>query len=101
MSSDFCNREMDSEYSFFRLKPAEVCFPYIKKEIIPCLNNEEEFEDVIWVGMMYRYLVFYLGISSKELIKLISPKALDDVASEYELYNIEDAIKEIGEKIKS
>ena len=95
MSSDFCNREIDSVYSFFHFKPPEVIFPYIKKEINCSTTTKEQFEDVVWVGKIYRYLVFTLGIPSKELVKLISPKELDSMSLRYELYNIEDAVKDI------
>jgi hypothetical protein len=44
---------------------------------------------------MYRYLVFELGISSKDLVKKLPPGQLDDLYDVYELYNTEDAVKEI------
>ena len=99
MSSDFCNNEMDSDYSFFHLKPAEVCFPYIEKEVSYLSSSSETINEAMWVGKMYRLLVFKLGISSNKLVKLISPKELDNMAVTYDLYDTEDAVSEIAKEI--
>lgn len=95
MNSDFCNNEMDSECSDFHFKQDTVCVPYIEKEISAQKSSENKFNDVRFVGMVYRYLVFMMNISSKKLITLLSPKELDNMAAYYDCYEISDAAKDI------
>lgn len=99
MNSAFCNREMDSECSFFHFKPAEVCFPYIEKECNLKKAASEEYNDVGWTGMMYRYLVYKLNIPSYKLISILPPKELDSMVYAYELVNTDEAINQIAQKI--
>jgi hypothetical protein len=100
MISDFCNREMDSASSCFHYKSGAVCLPKVeyeyreeKKQPLP--KGESRLDNAGWVGAMYRYLVFELGISSKDLVKKLPPGKLDDLYDAYELYNTEDAVKDI------
>lgn len=98
MRSDFCNREMDSECSYFHFKTAEVCFPYIEKEIGEGRTTGSLIEGSEWVGRIYRYLVFALKMPSKKLIEIIKPKDLDDMYYEYEFDEIEDIIRSLCKK---
>lgn len=100
MNSDFCNREMDSECSFFHFKPSEVCFPYIKKECNLIKSESKEYNDVGWIGMIYRYLVYKLNVPSRELILLIPPRELDKMVYKYELWNTDEAIDAIIKNIE-
>lgn len=99
MNSAFCNREMDSECSFFHFKPAEVCFPYIEKECNLKKSVSGEYNDVGWTGMMYRYLVYKLNISSKKLITILPSKELDNMVYAYELVDTDEAISQIIQKL--
>ena len=73
MHSDFCNREMDAEFSFFHFKMAESCFPYIQQEL-RLKQGADTIGDAYWVGMMYRYLVLATGRPSREIVENISYK---------------------------
>lgn len=94
MHSDFCNREMDAEFSFFHFKMAESCFPYIQQEL-RLKQGADTIGDAYWVGMMYRYLVLATGRPSREIVENISPSDLDDLGVAYECYSSEEAVQEI------
>lgn len=98
MNCDFCNREMDSQCSFFHFKPCEVCMAYIEKECRFIPAKEESFYNAGWVGFIYRHLVFTTGISSREIVEKIPPKELDDLYFSYELYETEDTVRKIIEE---
>lgn len=103
MTSDFCNKEMDSEYSYFHHKGGTTCLPEVEYEYKnekqqPLPKGKSRLNNAGWVGAMYRYLVFELDGSSKNIVRLLHPKDLDNMYYAYELYNIEDAAKEIIEK---
>lgn len=99
MTSDFCNNEMDSDCSFFHFKQAEVCLPYILDEK-KCNMCKDELElDYRFIGMTYRFLVYYTGKKSKDIYKLIPPEELDELSFAYETYEIKDAAKEIADTI--
>lgn len=100
MNSDFCNREMDSECSFFHFQPSEVCFSYIEKECNLIKSESKEYNDVGWIGMIYRYLVYKLNIPSRELTLLIPPRELDKMVYKYELWNTDEAIDAIAKKFE-
>ena len=94
MRSDFCNREMDAECSFFHFKMAESCFPYIQQES-HLEKGPDGIGDAYWIGMMYRYLVFATGHPSRKILEEIPPSDLDDLGVAYECYSAEDAVKDI------
>lgn len=99
MSSDFCNREMDSSDSYFHFKTPEVCFSCLKNELHDFKKGENDFYDVGWVGKMYRYLAYSLEFSSLAVYNLIRPHELDAFAISCELLNEKDAVEEIIKKI--
>ena len=99
MKSEFCNKEMDSEYSYFHGKTDTVCFSCIEHEIgkNKLLKDAgiETLSAPYWVGAIYRYLTLFTGIPSKEIVDIISPEQLDDLSVSYDLYEMEEAAKDI------
>ncbi len=95
MLSDFCNKEMDSDYSYFHLKMPEVNYSYVINEICEVYDDSKDFINAAWVGAIYRYLVFLTGIHSRDIVTMIAPKELDDMALEYETTSIEAAAEMI------
>lgn len=95
MNSDFCNREMDSLDSYYHFKNGTVCLSCLEHETEISKEPYDSYVDVGFVGKIYRYLVYALNIPSKDVIHLISPRELDSLAVEYELYNTSDIVKDI------
>lgn len=100
MLSNFCNQEMDSDYSYFHLKMPEVCYSYVINEICEVHNDSKGFINAAWVGQIYRYLVFLTGIHSRDIVNMISPADLDDMALVYETTSVEDAAEKIVKLLK-
>ena len=69
LASDFCNTEMDAEYSVYQMADVEECMDFINEEIsVPTINEVQYNEDAIWwIGYIYRALHLYSKLSSKEL----------------------------------
>lgn len=99
MFSDFCNREMDSQDSYFHFKTPEVCFTYLKAELHDFKKGKNDFYNVGWVGKMYRYLAYFLESSSLAVYNLIPPHELDAFAISCEMINKKDAVEEIIKKV--
>ncbi len=96
MNSDFCNREMDSEYSYFHYKPDTVCLAYVKKELsIQPSDEGTKLADPWWVGSVYRYISILTGIHSREVVKLLPCALMDDLSASYETMEDEDAARDI------
>lgn len=104
MASEFCNRELDSIYSYFQLKPAEMCVPRIENEYPEGFRKLEgidgRFADVFWVGMMYRRLQWTMEVPSRELVKLIGPHRLDQYQPLYETWPLTDAARDLAGRIR-
>ncbi len=102
MTSDFCNREMDSEWSYYHFKQANVCLPLITGEITK--TTSEKADTVLcnpgWVGGIYRYLAAYSGLSSREVVKILPPAELDDLYYTYENCEYEEAAHDIIRKFQ-
>lgn len=103
MRSDFCNQEMDSVYSYFHCKPDTVCFGYIDKtgmKKITEQNDNPVITDPGWIGSVYRYMVFFSGLSSREIVEMVSPKEMDDFSITYDCWEHEDAAKDILKRLQ-
>lgn len=73
LSSDFCRRAMDSEYSRFQLCDPDECMDFIRPEI-GTFETDLYFDEEVagWIGWMYRFICFQTGISSKKLNEKVS-----------------------------
>ncbi len=75
MTSAFCNREIDSDYSFFQFADVEDWIDFLKKEfkILPDPFTKDRIDTITsgWIGFTYRYLQIKTKISSRELIDKI------------------------------
>ena len=100
MESDFCNKDMDSEYSPFQNELDVPCMEILTKEFsnkkinIPINTNIKYEYCAYYIGFVYRYLQILSGLSSKEIYKKIPFKKM---TLNYFLdhYEYSDAIKEI------
>lgn len=97
MKSDFCNIEMDAEYSAFQNELDCPCMEVIEKEFseknIKIKIDKEHHNRycAFYVGFVYRYLQLLSGWSSKELIERIPFKTM--VLNYYlDHYEYKDAI---------
>lgn len=101
MKSTFCNQEMDSDCSYFHFKPDTVLYAYVEKECSLTMKGESEnICNPGWVGWMYRMLVYKLDIASSEIVDVITPERLDELAISYELFDSEDAVREVAKIAK-
>lgn len=76
LSSDFCNREMDAQYSHFQLEDFGTCSCFFMPQIedkLKMLPDDYMFNlDVAaWIGFTYRQLNIVTGTPSAELVKII------------------------------
>lgn len=105
MKSDFCNQEMDSDYSMFQNEVDTACMEVILKEFskkgITIQSDPEHHYRfcAFYTGFVYRYLQLLSRKSSKELISIIP---FSKMAMNYYLdhYEYKDAIKTICEREK-
>lgn len=100
MESDFCNLEMDSEYSPFQNELDVPCMEVIMNEfsaknIVVPMNDKKRYRYcAYYVGFVYRYLKLLSRLSSKEVYRKIP---FEKMVFEYffDHYEYPDAIKEI------
>ena len=81
MSSDFCAREMDAEYSTMQLADDTVCWERLEPEIGSHLKKCPDglyfdLDVAWWIGFTYRQLAFLTGRPSSEIVKKASFKQL-------------------------
>ena len=100
MKSDFCNREMDSDYSMFQNEVDTACMEVIMKEFkdkgitIPHDSKQHYQYCAFYAGFIYRYLQLLSQKPSREVIDMIP--FMDMVMNYYlDHYEYEDAIKMI------
>lgn len=75
MNSRFCNKEMDTPYSYFQMADPEDAMDYILKEIKPEHNNRHyDRNKIYWIGYMYRYLHIRFGINSSVIYQILPLK---------------------------
>lgn len=69
LASEFCNREMDSEYSSFHFGDAREIMEIVEgvTELQTGDNAGITGSDAAWAGEMYRWLAIHVEITSKEL----------------------------------
>ena len=70
LTSHFCARSFDTEYSRFQNEEEDVSMEYLLREISPDKEKTDNiFDDNIafWIGFIYRFLYFQTGISSAKL----------------------------------
>ena len=85
MESDFCNREMDSNYSWFHLQPPGQSMDFIDKEIPLKTKKDWTYTtkyiyspDIAWwIGFTYRHLALVTKLQSREIVKLIPMDVLE------------------------
>ncbi len=76
LSSVFCKRSMDTEYSRFQVADALECadfyMPEIESQLVKFSDNRT-FDIAIagWIGFTYRQLYIETGVYSAELIKIV------------------------------
>lgn len=109
LSSDFCNREMDAEYSHFQLEDVGTCAAFFMPQIedkLQMLPDDRMFDlDVAaWIGFTYRQLNIVTGTSSTELSNIIPFERMcacyaglhtidEDMAVERLIENHQDVLK--------
>ena len=79
LSSSFCERAMDSDYSRFQFSNAEECLDFIIPEIGDMENSWEFYFDpnvAYWIGWTYRHVASSAGIPSNELVKVLPFNAM-------------------------
>ena len=84
MTSEFCNITMDAKYSYEQLSPVSELLDDIEP-LIPKPNPHCEKispESAYWIGFMYRYYSRKYNISSRNLVKKISPETMLNIESE-------------------
>lgn len=80
MSSPFCQKEMDSDYSCFHLSFPEEILDFLLPQIGPLRKFEpgQYFSNDVanWLGFTYRQLQIQTQVASKELVQLLPPGKL-------------------------
>ncbi len=76
LSSDFCKRAMDTDYSRFQVEDVYECADFYMPEIenrLVKFSDNRTFDIAIagWVGFTYRQLYIETGVYSAELIKIV------------------------------
>ncbi len=100
MTSDFCNLEMDSDYSPFQNELDVPCMEVISNEFrtkgikIPVDAQKSYRYCAYYIGFVYRYLQVLSGLSSKELVLRI-PYEKMRLQYFFDHYEYVDAIKTI------
>ena len=90
LTSNFCQRSMDAEYSRFQIEFPQECLDFIYPEIKEQLRPRDEivdYEKVYWAGYMYRALQLLTGLSSNKLQRKIP---CDKLLSTYSGLHVED-----------
>ena len=86
LNSDFCLREIDSDYSVFQLEWLSTIL--VVSDVEPRIDDTCEtcWEPAVgyWVGYMYRYLHYLTLLNSREIIKNIPVEVMCD---HYEAYH--------------
>ena len=109
LSSDFCRRAMDTNYSRFLLEDTEECADFFMPEIGHMLtkvsdNKMFNLDVAAWIGFTYRQLYIETGTPSAELIKIIPFERMcacyaglhtidEEVAAERLIENHSDVLK--------
>jgi hypothetical protein len=96
--SDFCNREMDSEYSVFQredpLQILDFVIPQIGDLVEPV--DDGVYVDAYDLGYLYRYLHFSTGLSSREIVEKIDTKSMIKELSRRTDWNIDEVAKAVA-----
>lgn len=74
LSSHFCERSFDTEYSRFQTEDEDVSMDYLLREITPAKESGDMMmiEDAaFWIGYMYRRLYIDLGIPSRIIKEMV------------------------------
>lgn len=114
LSSDFCSRQFDTDYSHYQYAPSVEIFenvsPEIESDLIKKQGVNEDIDVVKFVGYMYRFLYYATSVPSKELVKIVpymdvekhydsslmlSPEYIaDDICKNYGLTIVDNDVKE-------
>lgn len=84
LASEWCQRTMDADYSWYQMADAEDCMYYfLKDEELTFKEKEQNISSdiVTWIGFMYRYLVLAMGITSAKAVQNVS---FEDMVAWYE-----------------
>lgn len=101
LKSDFCNKEMDSDYSKYHsayYKEAIWCFmPELEGKIKLCNEKKSEWAFAEDVGFMYRLLHILTNVPSRELCEIIPFDYILNKASSFDHYGFENCALDIME----
>lgn len=70
LTSHFCERSFDTEYSRFQNEEEDVSMEYLLREISPNKTKTDAIIDdniAFWIGFIYRFLYFQTGTPSSKL----------------------------------
>ncbi|MBR3721577.1 MAG: hypothetical protein IKN12_02335 [Selenomonadaceae bacterium] len=71
MKSRFCEKNMDTIYSYYQMIDGEISLYYILQEIEVPILKEAKYNSVVmdWIGFIYRRIYYAAKKNSKEIIE--------------------------------
>lgn len=98
ISSDFCNREMDSVYSVFQREDPLQILDFVIPQIgeLKKMEDSSIYVEAADLGYIYRYLHFLTGLPSVEIGKRVNARSMLAEMHKRMDWNLEDVATEVA-----